>query len=78
VRKAMTFREWFLPANQLALVHKLWTVRISFVGAILSGLYAALPAFQAYVSPAQFAMLCVGFLVAIVFARVVNQTGIDF
>lgn len=74
----MTLREWFLPENQLKLIHKLWTVRIAFVGAILSGLYAALPAFQAYVSPVQFAIICVGFLCAIVFARVINQTGIDF
>jgi len=74
----VTIREWFLPTNQLKMVHKLWTVRFAFIGAILSGAYAAVPAFQSAVSPVQFACLCIGISVAIVIARVVNQSGIDF
>ena len=74
----MNIREWFLPANQLKIAHRLWTVRIALAGAILDGLYIAVPAFQYYVPPWGFATICIGVSLSLFVARLTNQTGIDF
>lgn len=68
--------KWFIPEWKIA--HKLWTVRIAIFWAIVSGLYYALPAFQEWFSPIHFALLSVGFSLALLFARITKQTGVDF
>lgn len=73
-----SWRDWFLPNWQLKLVHRLWGVRIALVGAILQGAYAGIPAFQYAVPPTYFMGICIGIMLAIVVARTMNQTGIDF
>jgi hypothetical protein len=57
--------------------HKLWSMRIAFFWACTSGLYVALPAFEAYVDARFFAVLCVGFSVAIMVGRLYHQPGLD-
>jgi hypothetical protein len=56
--------------------HRLWSVRIAIFWAILGGLWVALPAFQVYIHPVVFAVICVGFSLAILFARVTKQPGL--
>lgn len=74
----MAIRDYFMPIDQLKLIHKAWSFRFAFVGAVLQGAYVASPAFQYYVPPIEFLCLCVGISVAILIARVMNQSGIDF
>lgn len=74
----MSLKDWFLPWDQLKLIHKVWSVRFAIIGAVLDGAYVASPAFQAMVSPGQFAALCIGLSLAVVVARIMNQSGIDF
>ena len=52
--------EWFLPLDQLKLLHRLWSVRLAFVGAALEGAYCVIPAFQYYVSPFQLLGISIG------------------
>jgi hypothetical protein len=56
--------------------HKLWSIRLAVFWGIVAGLWAALPAFQSYVDPVWFAILCVGFAIAIGVARLTNQPGL--
>lgn len=56
--------------------HRLWSVRISLAGAALTGLWAALPAFQSVIHPVHFAFLCVGVSIATVMARLLDQPSI--
>jgi len=44
--------------------------------AIFGGLWVALPAFQAWLHPIVFAMLCVAASLAILFARLTHQPGL--
>ena len=69
-----TFVSW---AN-LKLLHRVWSVRLAVVGAILQGVYAGVPAFQYAVPPLYFMGLCIGIMISIVVARAMNQTGIYF
>ena len=70
--------KYFLPLDQLKLIHRAWSFRFAFIGAILQGVYYSSETFQAYVSPLQFILGMIGLSVAILVARVMNQTGIDF
>ena len=56
--------------------HKFWSVQLSMVWAIVGGLWIALPAFQTWLTPIPFACICVGFSLAILFARLTNQQGL--
>jgi hypothetical protein len=71
-------KKWFLPWDQLKIAHRLWTVRIALIGAVLDGAYVSIPVFQEYVTPIQFGVLCIGLSLSLVVARIVNQSGIDF
>jgi len=71
-------RNWFIADWKLKLLHRLWTVRLAVVGAVLEGVYAGSSAFQYLVPPFYFMGFCISILVAIVIARAMNQTGIDF
>ena len=74
----MAFKDYFLPVNQLKLIHKAWSFRFAVVGTVLEACYAASPEFQAAVTPTQFlcGMIVIG--LAILLSRIMNQTGIDF
>ena len=63
-------------APEWRLAHKLWTVRIAIFWAIFGGLWVAVPAFQNYLPAFWFACVCVGFSLAILFARLTNQPGL--
>jgi hypothetical protein len=56
--------------------HRLWSVRVALFWALVCGLWAALPAFQGFISPFLFALLCIGFSLAICLARLTNQPGL--
>lgn len=60
------WREW----------HKLWSMRIAILWMLVCGAWIALPAFSAVLSPVPFALLCMGFSVAIGVARITNQPGV--
>lgn len=66
--------QYLIPEWRIA--HKLWSVRLSIAWAIVAGLWVALPAFQGMVKPVPFALLCVGFSLSILFARLTNQPGL--
>lgn len=57
--------------------HKLWSVRIAIFWSIFSGLWVALPAFQGVISPIYFALLCIGFTLTLLFARLTHQPGLE-
>lgn len=61
---------------QWRIMHRLRSVQISIFWAIVGGLWVALPAFQSFVPPVAFACICVGFALAILFARLTKQTGL--
>jgi hypothetical protein len=61
--------EWRLAA-------RLRSVQVSIFWAVLGGLWVALPAFQSYLTPVRFAMISVGFSLAILFARFTGQKGL--
>lgn len=58
------------------LAHQLWSVRLPIFWAAVCGLWAALPAFVGLVPPFYFALLCLGFSFAMLFARLTNQKGV--
>lgn len=55
--------------------HKLWSVRLAVLTAVLAGLWAALPAFQSTMPPEYFAGACVGMSLLILVARLTHQKG---
>jgi hypothetical protein len=63
-------------APDFDLWHRLWSVRLAVLWGTICGLWAALPAFQSYVTPVCFAIICVGFAIAIGLARLTNQPGL--
>ena len=56
--------------------HKFWSVQLSMVWAVVGGLWVALPAFQSWLPPIHFALVCIAFSLAILFARLTNQPGL--
>ena len=69
---------WFVSWAKLKLFPRVWSIRLALVGAILQGAYAGIPAFQYSVPPSYFMGICIFIMLAIVGARAMNQTGIDF
>lgn len=69
----------FLDAHAVEdwrLMHKWWTVRLSILWAAVAGLWVALPAFMNWMPAPVFALLCVGFSLSILFARITSQPGL--
>ena len=58
------------------IAHRMWSVQLSVLWAILCGLWAALPALQSWFSPEHFALICVGFALLILVGRLVNQPSL--
>jgi len=56
--------------------HRLASVQISLVGALFSGLWAAIPAFQYLMPPLWFAVTCVTVSILVVIARLIDQPSI--
>ena len=69
-------RQPFFDPNwrQLLKLHSTW---VALLWTIVTAAYAALPAFMEYVSPQTFFFLCLGFCVALLFARLTNQPGVS-
>ncbi len=65
---------WFIPEWRIA--HRLWSVRVAVLWAVISGAWVALPAFQGFLPPLEFAALCIAFSVAMVLARLTHQPGV--
>lgn len=63
-------------ARDARFAHKMWSMRIAFIWAIISGCWVAIPAFQEYIRPVPYAFACIGFSMAICVARLTNQKGI--
>ena len=63
-------------APEWRIAGRLQSVQIAVFWAIFGGLWTALPAFQAYIHPLIFGGLCVGFSLAILFARFTGQKGL--
>lgn len=61
---------------QWRVAHRMWSVRLAVLWAIVGGLWVALPAFQGYLPPVPFALLCVAFSLLILLARLTNQPGL--
>jgi len=64
-------------APEWRVAHKLWSVRLAVFWGAVNGLYAAWPAFIGAVPPLEFALISVGFAVAIALARFTRQPGAD-
>lgn len=58
---------------QWKLAHKMWTLRIALLQAVLAGLWMAIPAFQDYMPPVPFAAACVGLALAMAIARLYKK-----
>ena len=54
--------------------HKFWSVQFALLGAVASGLWVAVPAFQGILPPHYFAAACIGASVIAIGLRLVNQT----
>jgi hypothetical protein len=65
-----------IAAPDWRLAHHMWSVQLSVLWAIIGGLWVSLPAFQTWLHPVPFACVCVGFSLAILFARLTNQPGL--
>lgn len=72
------FRQWLNDrvSRDIGVAHRLWSVRIAFGWAIVAGCWVALPAFQSFMPPWVFGLLCVGMSLAICVARLTNQKGL--
>lgn len=57
------------------LAHKMWSVRLAVFWAVIAGAWTALPAFQSYVHPVVFGLLCVGMSLLILVGRLTKQKG---
>lgn len=69
------------PIDNIDQAHKFWSVRLTIAlgvfWAIVLGLWVALPAFIAFFPPFIYALICIGFSVAIVVARLTHQPGLE-
>jgi len=61
----------FIPDWKYA--HKFFSVEISLIGAVLSGLWVAIPAFQLLIPPIPYVCFCICISVAVVVARMIDQ-----
>ena len=64
----------FIPDWKFA--HKFWSIQISIVGAILSGAWVAVPAFQYLLPPREFVCFSIAVSVAVVLARMIDQPNL--
>jgi len=55
------------------LAHRMWSVQLSVLWALLCGFYAVLPALQTWFSPLQIVLISMGCALTILVARLVNQ-----
>ena len=61
---------------QWMLAHKMWSIRFALIQAVLMGLWVGFPAFQDFLPPARFLVICVALSVAMVVARLLcDQAG---
>lgn len=66
-----------VAAPDWRIAHKMWSVQLSMLWGIMSGLWVALPAFQSWLPPVHYAVVCIIFaLVLLPLSRLVNQPGL--
>jgi len=53
--------------------HKLWSVQLSVLAAILNGVWMATPVLQGYVPPLHFFIINIGLSLAVVACRLIDQ-----
>jgi len=58
-------------------LHKMWSVQIAILSAILQGIWMALPAFQYYMPPMRFVAICMGLSLTITALRLVKQPALE-
>jgi hypothetical protein len=58
-------------------LHKMWSVQIAVLSAILQGVWMALPAFQYSLPPMRFVALCMALSVVIAVLRLVKQPALE-
>lgn len=68
-RRALIIPQW-------RLAHRLWSMRLLFFWAAVSGLWVALPGFAEVLPPIAFGLACVGMSVLIMLARISKQKGL--
>ena len=70
--------KWFQYrlARDIRFVHKMWSVRLMVIGALVEGAWAGWPAFQNAVPPGHFMGVCIGLSMAALFARITGQKNI--
>jgi hypothetical protein len=56
--------------------HSFWSIQISLLGAIFSGAWVALPAFQGYLPPTYFAVVCIVVSILVVLLRLIDQPNV--
>lgn len=56
--------------------HKMWSIWLALLIAVLNGLWAALPAFMPYHSPTHFALASVALALLMCVARLIKQPGL--
>ena len=65
---------WLIPDWKQA--HKFWSVQITVLGAIFSGIWVAVPAFQSALRPRDYAVLCITVSVVTVVLRLLDQPSV--
>lgn len=70
--------KYFMPLDQLKLIHKAWSFRFAAIGTVLTSIYVSVPVFSEYITPKQFLFGNIALGLAILVSRIMNQSGIDF
>ena len=65
---------WLVPDWKQA--HRFWSVQITLLGAVFSGAWVALPAFQSVLKPHEFAVVCIAVSVCTVVLRLIDQPNV--
>lgn len=64
----------FIPDWKYA--HRFWSIQISIVGAIFSGLWVAMPALQYFIPPRPYVGCCIAVSVLVVVTRILDQPSV--
>jgi hypothetical protein len=75
----MAFKKWLDThlVDKWTQLHKMWSLQIAVLSAILQGVWMSLPAFQDYLPPIHFAAVCMALSVVIMALRLVKQPALE-
>ena len=73
------FKAWLDThlVDKWAQLHKMWSVQIAVLSALLQGVWMALPAFQYSLPPMKFVALCMALSLIIALLRLVKQPALE-